>query len=287
MKLSFIGAGRVGTTLAACLYRKGMNIFAVSDKNRKNADRFHQYLPDVTIVENPEAAAKRSEVIFITTNDDSIQGVCTQIAGSLKEDSTVIHTSGLLTTEALSAAQNAGAKLLSFHPLKSFSDIDAAIATLPGTYIALEGDERAIQLGRKLVETLGGKDVVISKEKKALYHTAASIISNFSVTLMHLGMELEEKAGISPATSKQMLISLLDGTLNNLRESDPIQALTGPIERGDEQTIQTHMLALEENFPAAVNIYKILGAFTNKIALEKGSISKETFDIINTILHVD
>jgi predicted short-subunit dehydrogenase-like oxidoreductase (DUF2520 family) len=75
--------------------------------------------------------------------------------------------------------------------------------------------------------------------------------------------------------------------LNNLRDSDPVQALTGPIERGDEHTIQTHILALEENFPAAVKIYKILGAFTNKLALEKGSISKEKFDIINTILHVD
>jgi predicted short-subunit dehydrogenase-like oxidoreductase (DUF2520 family) len=234
-------------------------------------------------------------VVFITTPDDAIEATCSAIAENRGFDkgAVVVHSSGALSSDILSSAIECQASVASLHPLQSFASVEQAVKILPGSYCAVEGDESALAVVRRLVEDLGGIYLEIGTEGKTLYHAAAVVASNYLVALLDVAIALNRLAGMPPDVSFKALLPLIEGTLKNIGSKGIPQALTGPIARGDQGTVRAHLKAIGESSAELVTIYKTLGCHAVGLAKAKGTLgaetAKELFSLFQCeeLIHVD
>ncbi|MTI83299.1 MAG: DUF2520 domain-containing protein [Firmicutes bacterium] len=272
--IAVVGAGKVGSALAILLHNQGYTVSGVTsrtpDSARNLADRLN-----CPVFENCAHAVQTADLVFITTPDREIGQVSAGIAseGGYRPGQIVAHTSGAHPAAELLGATEAGAKVLSFHPLQSFAEVEGAMQNLPGSFFALEGDDDAVNLGRKIVEDLGGKSFVIKARDKGLYHAAACIASNYLVSVMHLATGVYQNFGLSKEEAFEALLPLVWGTVENIHREGPVQALTGPVARGDVTTIEGHMKALNAVSAQEKELYRQLGNYTVQVGLEKGTIN--------------
>jgi predicted short-subunit dehydrogenase-like oxidoreductase (DUF2520 family) len=239
--------------------------------------------------DSPSEIARSGEIVFITTPDDFIESVCVEISeqDGFQQDSVVIHCSGALSSEILAPARACGARVASLHPLQSFASADQAVSLMPGSFCTVEGDENALSIVRKIAEDLGGIVLEITAEKKTLYHAAAVAASNYLVTLIHLALELDRAAGLDSDTSLNALLPLIKGTLDNIGKKGIPDALTGPIARGDVETVSAHLKAMGKDTPGLLPLYRCLGLYTIDIARIKGTISKDTADELTALFEIE
>jgi predicted short-subunit dehydrogenase-like oxidoreductase (DUF2520 family) len=216
-------------------------------------------------------------VVFITTPDDTIQSTCRAIAqhDGFDKGSVVIHCSGALSSAILSSAKDCQALVASLHPLQSFASVEQAEKSLPGSYFAVEGEASALAVVRQLVHDLGGILLEIGPGGKTLYHAAAVVASNYLVTLLDVALSLNRLAGMPQEVSFKALLPLIEGTLKNIGAKGIPQALTGPIARGDVETVKAHLQAIEKYSAEIVTLYKVLGRHTVDLAKAKGTLGDE------------
>lgn len=286
---AIVGPGRVGRALVTELGHAGMQLVGIIGRDLAHsvasaerilgphANQVHTRWPDVR-----EAA----DVIFLSTPDGKIAHVAAALAsvipaGKGKEGSVpvVFHLSGALDSDVLGPLRQAGCSVGSMHPIQSLSGPDSS---LKGIAWGVEGDKRAVLVATELVRKLQGKVLPISKEAKALYHAAACVASNYLVSLVDLASELMTQAGISRNEAAQALLPLMYGSLSNVERQGVPDALTGPIERGDTETVRRHLQAFETYHirEQLVELYRDLGGETLRLAMLKGSVSgKQAEDI--------
>ncbi|HAP94120.1 MAG TPA: DUF2520 domain-containing protein [Desulfotomaculum sp.] len=271
-----VGAGKVGGALTILLHKKGYPIAGVASRSISSARRVAEEV-NCPATGRPEEVTGLGELVFITTPDREIARVAEAIASrqGFRSGQIVAHTSGAHAASELRGVQGTGAMVVSIHPLQSFVDLQGAIENLPGSYFALEGDETAMAVARQIVADLDGKAFTIRAEDKPLYHAAACVASNYLVSLMHYATGLYRCFGLSREEAFEALFPLVQGTINNVRRIGPVQALTGPVSRGDGTTILDHLPALERVGKEEINLYRALGLYTVSVALEKGSIDQE------------
>jgi predicted short-subunit dehydrogenase-like oxidoreductase (DUF2520 family) len=248
--IAIIGAGRVGHGLALALTKRG----------RKPALLRRDWIP---------AAVREAAVVLLAVPNDSITPLAAALADrqAVHDGQVVLHLSGLLDRGALEPLAATGAARGSFHPLQTISDPATAPERLDGAYAGIEGDDRALQAGRDLAIALGMKVVEIPAQAKPAYHAAASIVSNYTVTLLGIAERLAMEAGIPREAAAKIYLPLLQGTLANLEAASPSAALTGPIRRGDLQTLRAHFAALA---PADRKLYRDLALATLELAVQAG-----------------
>ena len=189
------------------------------------------------------------DIIFITTPDSEIYGVYKRIK-NIKKDTIFIHMSGSLTSEIFE--NNIG---FSVHPMAAVTKE----TDLTNIMFTIEGN--SLHIGK--IKALFPNNIIIKKEAKPLYHAAAVIASNFLVGIYNIAESLLKEAGIEDST---MLTGLVNATLHNIKTKGSIEALTGPVERADTDTIKTHLNTIPEDF---IEIYKTLSLHLIKIAKEK------------------
>ena len=170
---------------------------------------------------------------------------------------------GVFTKFQLSAAVG------SFHPLQSFVDPEAGAERFKGCIMALEGDERAIEVGRTLASELGSRPVELTGEKVA-YHAAAVVASNYLVALTSFATRLCGVAGIDEQVAVEMLRPLQLGALDNLSRQGSAAALTGPIARGDAETVRAHFELISNTMPELRGVYSELGKIAVELARAQG-----------------
>ena len=158
------------------------------------------------------ATVASASIVFLTVPDDAIGSLCAEIAregGWLVEGQGVVHCSGALPSDVLQPARDGGAMIASFHPLQSFASLDAALEHLPGSTFALEGDPPLVAQLDELVALFGGEALHLRAEQKTLYHAAASIASNYMVTLASISADLLVREGIAPDKDTPCVICCL------------------------------------------------------------------------------
>ncbi len=274
--IAIVGAGNAGITIGACLKEKGYNVAGVVSRTRESAHRGAEIIGTRAYTEMIPLL-NQANVIFITTPDRVIAEVCKTMAqsGGIGEGDLVIHTSGSHTSEILSPAGDKGACVLSVHPLQTIPGPEAGIRNLPGSYFAVEGDERGLPFVRKMVADLQGYLVEIPTEMKPLYHASACVVSNYFVAIVRLGLAMMEDIGVDRDKALTALLPLIQGTMKNIEKVGVPQGLTGPIARGDYSTIGDHLKVMEKRMPEIAPLYGELGKYTVKVALEKGTINRE------------
>lgn len=283
--ISIIGAGIVGTAIGEALESRGFKITAVSARSQSSLDQAGARL-SARLTSDPADAARSGDIIFITTPDDSIRQVCEDIAanGGFDTSDTVFHMSGALGLDALGGAAHYGARVGSIHPMQTFSDIDTAVASLPGSVFGVTAEGETLSLAEEIVSVLGGEAFLIRDEDKPIYHAAACAISNYLVSLVNYGEALYSAIGIPKEMADKAFLPLIRSTITNIEKKGSAQSLTGPIARGDAETVRRHLLAMEAAAPWAVSLYRELGEYTIKVAVEKGGITGERAAVISSIL---
>ncbi len=260
--IAFIGAGKVGTSLGIYFKRNGYKIAGYFSRTTESATNAAA-LTDSETFDKLEQLATQCNTIWITTSDDAIESTARQLASlTLQEKKTIIHASGLLTTDSLHCLKEQGHYVCSAHPLLAFSNSKNAAEMLPKTYFFLEGDTKAVKDTELFFNKLGNNTVILNREQKTAYHTAVTMVSNYLVCLVNCANRIFDLAGIKENELRQAENVLMASVLNNLSNKAPKDALTGPIRRGDTETVKKHIELLENNLPDICMLYKALGRET-------------------------
>ncbi len=287
--IGFIGAGKVGTALASLLHARGVNIRAVAGRSMSGSRRMATSARlEPGTATSRAATVAHSNIVFLTVPDDAIGPLCQEIAasGGWRSGQGVVHCSGALPSSVLQPARDMGAMIASFHPLQTFASLEAAVQHMPGSTFAIEGDSPLVEQLDTLARVLDGVAIHLTAAQKTLYHAAAVIASNYTVTLAALASELLVSQGIAPddATALRYLMPLLRGTIDNLEALGLPDALTGPIARGDAGTVARHLAALDESAPELARVYRDLGKSTLPVGIEKSRLARETIESLEQAL---
>ncbi|MGQ9708598.1 MAG: DUF2520 domain-containing protein, partial [bacterium] len=149
-------------------------------------------------------------------------------------------------------------EMLALHPIQSLSSPERAIAVLPGSYFALDGTKAGLDFGRKLVQQLRGRVILVQGKDRPLYHLMCVFGSNFINALLEAAEEIGQKLGFSRRKTLAMLLPLVKTTVDNIIDRGAVASLTGPVIRGDRKTVKRHIQALRTNIPELVPLYRIL-----------------------------
>lgn len=261
LSANMIGAGKLGKVLGYLLQSHDqITIQAICNRTEASAAAAVSFI-GAGIATTELVDLPLVDLLFITTNDAAIEAICASLCEQpLKPGSIVMHCSGVLSSEVLSALRAKGVFVASVHPMKSFADPELSVSSYVGTYCSIEGDAKAVERLKPLFEAIGSVMIAIDGHKKALYHAAGVFASNYLVTLAHHALVCLEKSGIPRDVSQKLMLHLMQSTLTNLQHHVPSEALTGPLKRGDVSTILAHMDALE-HLPQK-SVYAVLGEST-------------------------
>jgi len=273
--ISIVGCGRVGTSLAVFLSQKGYVLAGLASKSRRSAEKTSGAAGCGRVFDSPLEAARAGEILFITTPDNTIAGVCEDIVsnGNAGKMTTIFHCSGALSSEILSPGAEQGYSTGSIHPLQSFAPYEEGGASpFEGINVSVEGGGDAVELGKAIVKDLGARVFTIPTRAKTLYHAAAVVASNYLVTLEHFALELLGCADLDEKRAYEILEPLIQGTLANIKARGAQSALTGPVARGDAEIVGRHMADLARVRPEYSELYRILGRHTLELAEKSSSL---------------
>lgn len=287
MNIGIIGAGKLGSALAIALSKSDFNISGVFSKSSESCQLLCEKLG--MVMENSfDKVILNSEIIFLSIPDNYIDSMATEIAAYFKPESikgkVFFHLSGALTSEALKPLENMGSFTGSFHPIQTFADRDNGWQKLYNCFFGFEGCGKAGEYAKTIVDKLNGRLILIKKEQKTLYHAAACMISNYSVTLFYVMRQMLIKTGMDEEEAVKAFMPLLKNTVDNIERLGDINALTGPVSRGDYKVVGQHLESLSNEMPEYEDIYRLLGRETVKIALQKGTINEDGTLELNKVL---
>lgn len=266
--LSIIGCGKLGRSLARLFVTHNSAMLAdVLNLNTDSGARAVDFI-GAGRAAGRYADLRAVDIFLIATRDDQIVPCCEALAqtGILSARSVVFHCSGALPSTVLEAARLQGASIAGIHPIRSFAQPEKVVEDFPGTYCGVEGDQRALDVLTPLFNSVGARFVPIEREAKVLYHAAAVFASNYMVTLLDTAIQTYARAGIPQDVALKMMSVLVRETIGNVLQTGPEQALTGPIARGDVDTVHRQYHALKAAHPAHGRLYRQLGIATMHLA---------------------
>jgi predicted short-subunit dehydrogenase-like oxidoreductase (DUF2520 family) len=228
-----------------------------------------------------------ANVIIVSVRDPQIDEALEEVTGAaaqgrITRGTVVLHTSAIAEPAAIRRLTSTGYPGGTFHPLVPFTDPDVSADLLRHGWIGLDGDTAAKNASRRLAAHIGARTLDIPPGQKAAYHAAAVISSNFPVVLASLAGHLLHAIGIPDASAYQAVESLMSGAMMNMQKALPDDALTGPVVRGDAETVGRHMRALQSH-PEALNLYRTLSLAALEIAVRRG-IDPKKLAALNAML---
>ncbi len=275
--VAIIGAGRVGGAAGRLLAQAGYSVTAVMRRTQEAADSAASFIGSGRATTDAVQAARSAEIVLITTPDGAIQGVCETIgvAGGFRKGGIALHMSGAHSLDLLDAAKEAGARRAVIHPLQSVPSREQGVRNIPGSYFRVEADAEALPTAREIVKALGGIELVMSKwssdrESSSLYHAGAVTVSNHLVALIEHGLAFYQALGAEKRQALTAVLPLIRGTLANIERLGTTEALTGPIARGDVETVRGHIEAMERRSPELLPLYRLLAKQTIAVARGRG-----------------
>jgi predicted short-subunit dehydrogenase-like oxidoreductase (DUF2520 family) len=271
LAVGVIGAGRAGTALGAALARAGHHVVAASAVSDASVQRARATFPGAVITD-PGQVLSRADLALLTVPDDVLPGLVAGLAatGAPLEGRLLVHASGRHGLAVLDPAARRGGLPIALHPVMTFTGRGDDVDRLSGTCFGVTAPEVLRPAAEALVIEMGGEPVFIAEEHRDLYHAALAGAANHLITLVTQAEDLLRAAGV--AEPARLLGPLLSASLDNaLRFGDA--GLTGPVARGDAETVAAHVAALEAEpsaSPGAVAAYLAMARLTADRALATG-----------------
>lgn len=265
-RVAVIGPGRVGTLLALAARRAGHRVVAVAGGGATARERITQLVAGVRPFDEPAAAAQHADLLLLTVPDHAIEPVVAGLAraDALGEQHRVVHVAGASGVEPLRTAARAGARVAACHPAMTVPTGEVDPDTLVGVAWAVTTLSPTDQpWALALVRELGGDPVAVPADRRALYHAGLTIGSNALAAAVATARQLLLAARIpDPAV---FLGPLARASMDNVLEQGAV-ALTGPVVRGDDGTLQTHLDAIDDDVPVLGAAYRHLMQATLDVA---------------------
>ena len=252
--MAIVGAGKLGTALALALREAGYEIELVIARSRGTSMKLAQRLArQVSGRAATELFSARAHLIWFCVPDAEIARAAGALAGNIEWKGRVaLHSSGALGSDELKVLRSCGASVASVHPLMTF--VRGSRASLAGVPFAIEGDAAALRLARRVIRDVGGRAYSIRKKDKAAYHAWGTFASPLFTALVATTEQVAVLAGVSRSAAKQRMIPILQQTLANYSSFGAAGAFSGPIIRGDVDTVKKHLRVIRK-IPAAREVY--------------------------------
>ncbi|MDP3062644.1 MAG: DUF2520 domain-containing protein [Chloroflexota bacterium] len=292
MNIGFIGAGAAGTTLSLALSAKGYRVAAVASRGGESARRLAARIPGCHAFAGAQEVADACDFVFIATPDAAIASVAASV--TWRTGQMVVHLSGALGLEPLASARRAGALVGSFHPLQTLAAVETpaeALAALEGIAFAIEAEAPLRATLEGMARALGGVPLCIRPEDRPLYHASAVMACGYLLALLSESASLWEAMGFSREQALRALLPLARQTLANASRKGLAPgsdrgldaSVTGPIVRGDADTVRRHLEALASKAPRLSSLYSQLGLASLHIAEARG-VPLDSLRQIETLL---
>jgi predicted short-subunit dehydrogenase-like oxidoreductase (DUF2520 family) len=280
-RLVILGPGRMGLALGSALraargvdhityFGRGMEppphpIFEPSANDQPD----WELPPPVEYRMVPASVPERTTILLLAVPDAALAEVAYEATrfGAPPPGCVALHLSGTLSADVLAPLHHAGYATGSLHPLQAVADPWLAGERLHGITFTLAGEPAAIAAGRRIASALGGSTLVIAPALRPLYHAAAVLGSNYLVGLIGAAVRVLGQAGVSEEDALRALVPLLRGTIENVAQLGVPAALTGPIARGDIDTVRLHLARLS---PRERTLYSALGLELLELARAAG-----------------
>lgn len=256
--IALIGSGNLAHALGPALREAGFEITVVAFRDNRVSERRAKALAkklrakavclqDVT----PEAY-----VTWLCHTDDALATTARDLARKPGwKGKIVLHSSGALPSSILLGLKRAGAHTASVHPMMTF--VPGAVPPIRSVPFAIEGDPKATATARKIVRAMGAEPFAIKEASKTLYHALGSFSSPLVVATLATAERVGRAAGLTRSQTRKVIAPILQQTFKNYLEHGAAAAFSGPIKRGDLETIRRHLRELKR-VPAANDVYRAL-----------------------------
>lgn len=258
LTVAIVGAGNVGSALAISLHRSGHTVLEIVSRGSAASNRKARMLAasvgaDAVVLGDAEL---RAHLVWLCVSDSAIAEVARNLGSTSNwKHRTVFHSSGALGSDELRPLRDAGASVASVHPMMSF--VRGRAPELAGVTFAIEGDAAAVRIARQIVRDLEGRALIIRKQDKALYHAWGSFASPLVIAELAAAEQVAAAIGISSKDARKTLAPMLRRTIENYVDRGAAAAFSGPIVRGDVETVRMHLMALKK-VPRAREVYLTL-----------------------------
>jgi len=266
--LVIVGPGRAGMALGyALLQAEAVDRLTVCGRNPEPPAHplFTQGLAEYVF--GLQRPGPRTAAVFLAVPDAVVPEMAHELAslGAATQGCAAFHLSGALSTEVLAPLHTRGYAVGSFHLLQAIAHPVTGAERLPGSWVAVTGAPAAVGLARRLAAYLGCPVLSIPEARRPLYHAAAVLVSNSLPPLVSAACRLLEEAGVEHDQTLPALLPLVRGTVENLAERGVEGSMTGPISRGDLETVDLHLRALDR---ADRRLYAVLGLEMLRLAAD-------------------
>lgn len=268
MKIGFIGAGRVGYSLAKYLNDNFICVKGFYSKNIQDSIdaatfcgcKYYDKLSDLAL---------NCDTLFLTVNDDSIKEVVEDLIKLNIKNKILIHTSGCHTSEMF-LDLNENNKCYSLHPIGAFNDKYHSYEIIDKIYFTIEGND----ISDDILNLFKGRIKIINSDDKIKYHAGCVMISNLVCGLFNEADEIFKGMNLDLSC----FMPLIENNINNIKLYGPKNALTGPVIRNDIETINKHIDSLDGDIK---KIYILLSKSLVNIAK---NITNKDYQELNNLL---
>jgi predicted short-subunit dehydrogenase-like oxidoreductase (DUF2520 family) len=273
LSIGIAGAGRMAQALGRLLVERGEPVAAVASRG-ESAARAAEFIGGGVEAVSYKELPRRAGRILIAVADSAVPAVAGTLAEAMAEaglsGGVALHTCGSLGPEALEPLADRGVSCGTIHPLQTVAAPGQGVAALPGSAFAVAGDTEALAWAERIAAILDGEPLRIAPKFRPVYHAAAVMASNYVVTLLDAAVILMGAAGITEDRALRAIAPLAKASLNNAADLGPLRALTGPIERGDSETVALHLNALEKEPESVRELYRSAGLHALDLARRRG-----------------
>jgi len=253
-----IGAGSLAHALGPALKSAGYKIDAIAHRgnpaSRKRAAAMAKKLKTKPV--SLDQVTPDSQIVWLCHTDDALAETARLLAQKTGwKNKIVLHSSGALTSDVLAPLQQAGAFTASLHPMMTF--VPGTTPRLADVPFAVEGDRRAVLAAKQIGRAFKAEVFEIKKEAKVLYHALGSFSSPMVVATLVTAERVGKAAGLTQKQLRTIMRPILLQTLENYLKAGPAAAFSGPIKRGDIDTVRRHLENLKD-VPEATEVYRAL-----------------------------
>jgi len=256
--IALIGSGNLARALGPALRNAGYRIeivaFRPSPSSKKRATALAKRLRAKPVA--LEEAAPQTDIVWLCHTDDALAETARELARKPGwKGIIVLHSSGALPSRVLAPLKRAGAHTASLHPMMTF--VPGTVPRIKAVPFAVEGDRHAVAVARRIVSDLKADSFAIRESSKTLYHALGSFSSPLVVATLATAERVGRAAGLSPSETRKVMGPILQQTFKNYLERGAAAAFSGPIKRGDLETVRRHLRELRR-VPGAADVYRAL-----------------------------
>lgn len=286
-EVTIIGTGALGTALARELVEQEIPIKNIFNRTVEKAETLAKDLAIEQFGTFPGSEDIMGDLIFITVPDDLISNVSEQLArqSGIKGDATVVHCSGNHASTILEAVREKGCSVGAFHPMQTFT-AQSKPGIFKNIYVTVEGDPHAVEVLGNLAEQIGAGVLKVEPGDKPFLHAGAVFASNYLVALLDAAAETGSSGTLTREEVLRAYLPLVRTTIENCEEGDLSKILSGPVARGDVNTVNKHLQLLKHK-PGLFSLYKLMGMRTTRLADQSGRLPDNAITEMKKMLNAN